>query len=104
MLEIQAPLGRSEVCLVYEVIGSPSALYLNASSGLERPFHALQTSPGYHQSCFALNGTFSLDALSFTWKADGPSRWVNPLGLSGRDTVMIDQTGVKFQWLEWREG
>lgn len=104
VLEIQAPLGRSEVCLVYEVIGSPSALYLNASSGLERPFHALQTSPGYHQSCFALNATFSLDALSFTWKGDGPSRWVNPLGLSGRDTVMIDQTGVKFQWLEWREG
>jgi hypothetical protein len=88
---------------MYEVIGQPSAIYVNATSGLERPFHALQSTAGYHQTCFELNATTALDTLSVSWKSEEPSRWVNPLGLSGRDTVLLDQTGIKFQWLEWRE-
>jgi hypothetical protein len=102
-LRLQPPTGYAKVCLMYEVIGQPSAIYVNATSGLERPFHALQSTAGYHQTCFELNATTALDTLSVSWKSEEPSRWVNPLGLSGRDTVLLDQTGIKFQWLEWRE-
>jgi len=103
-LEIEVPEGAVEMCLVYEIIGSTDAVYVNASSGFDRPFHALQASAGYHQSCFALNTSSTVDALTFTWKSEESSRWVNPLGLSGRDTVLFDRTGIKFQWLEWRSG
>jgi len=101
-LEVEAPAGAVEMCLVYEVIGSPDAVYVNASSGLERPFHALQATAGYHQSCFALNTSSTMETLTFTWKSEEASGWVNPLGLSGRDAVLFDRTGIKFQWLEWR--
>ena len=101
-LLLSAPLQAREVCLVYETIGQPAALYLQSSSGLERPFHGLKTTAGYHQACFSVSNASELEAFSLTWKNDEASRWVNPLGLSGRDTVLFDQTGVKLQWLEWR--
>lgn len=101
-LEMSGPMGATEVCLVYEVIGKVEGLYLQSTTGLERPFHGLRTDAGYHQSCFALDNNGTLDNVTLSWKAEQPDRWVNPLGLSGRDTVLLDRTGVKLQWLEWR--
>ena len=102
MLRIVAPQEAVELCVVYEVIGQPAALYLQSSSGLERPFHGLRTDAGYHQACFGVENASALEELALSWKSEEPSRWVNPLGLSGRDTVLLDRTGVKLQWLEWR--
>ena len=102
VLRLSSPQQAVEMCMVYEIIGKPAAFYLQTSTGLDRPFHGLRTDAGYHQACFAVDNASELEELSLTWKADEPSRWVNPLGLSGRDTVLLDRTGVKLQWLEWR--
>ena len=56
---------------------------------------------GYHQACFSLEDDASLASVELTWKRDEPQRWINPMGLSGRDNVLLDSTGVKLQWLEW---
>ena len=101
-VRISGPVHATEMCLVYEIIGQVEGLFLQTTSGLERPFHGLRTEAGYHQSCFALDANATLDTVSLTWNADRSSRWVNPLGLSGRDDVLWDRTGVKLQWLEWR--
>ena len=42
-----------------------------------------------------------LNQFEITWDNEQPSRFINPLGLSGRDNVMIDSTGVRLHWLEW---
>ena len=101
-LLLSPPLQATEVCLVYETVGQPAALYLQSATGLVRPFHRLDTAAGYHQTCYEISNTSELEAFSFSWKNDEPNRWVNPLGLSGRDTVLFDRTGVKWHWLEWR--
>ena len=92
----------SKLCLTYEVIGQVEGLYVQSSNGLERPFHALRQDAGYHQGCFDLDAEGTIEHLNISWKADEPTRWVNPLGLSGRDDVLIDRTGVKFHWIEWQ--
>lgn len=102
VVSVGPPAGAVEACLTYEVIGQPKAIYLQASGGLERPFHSLQTSAGYHQACVGVDNASALETFTLTWKSDEASRWVNPLGLSGRDTVLLDQTGLKLQWLEWQ--
>jgi len=92
----------SKLCLTYEVIGQVEGLYVQSTNGLERPFHALRQDAGYHQGCFDLDAEGTIEHLNISWKADEPTRWVNPLGLSGRDDVLIDRTGVKFHWIEWQ--
>jgi hypothetical protein len=103
-LEIQAPVNANNMCLVYEVIGQTEGLYLQSSTGLNRPFHGLRTDAGYHQACFGVDNASELTALRFEWDRSEPTLWLNPLGLSGRDTVLLDKTGVKFQWLTWTTG
>ena len=92
---------RQGVCLTYEVVGSTGGLFLRATSGLDRPYHGLRTDAGYHQACFDVGDGPSLTELQFEWDRDEPDRWLNPLGLSGRDTVLLDRTGVKFHWFTW---
>ena len=100
-LSISAPANAVEMCLIYEVIGSIGGLYLQASSGLERPYHGLRTDAGYHQACFNVENGSELTEVVLEWDRSSPDRWLNPLGLSGRDTVLFDRTGVKPQWLTW---
>ena len=100
-LRIEAPEDATTMCLVYEVIGQTEGLYLQSSTGLERPFHGLRSDAGYHQACFAVDNASELTALNLEWDRSEPTRWLNPLGLSGRDTVLLDKTGVKLQWLTW---
>lgn len=100
-LRIEAPEVATTMCLVYEVIGQTEGLYLQSSTGLERPFHGLRSDAGYHQACFAVDNASELTALNLEWDRSEPTRWLNPLGLSGRDTVLLDKTGVKLQWLTW---
>ncbi len=89
-------------CLVYEVVGQTGGLYLQSSTGLERPYNGLRTDAGYHEACFALDETTALTNVTLSWANKEPTTWVNPLGLSGRDDVLLDRTGVKLQWMEWR--
>ena len=100
-LRVEAPEDATTMCLVYEVIGQTEGLYLQSSTGLERPFHGLRSDAGYHQACFAVDNASQLTTLNLEWDRSEPTRWLNPLGLSGRDTVLLDKTGVKLQWLEW---
>ena len=74
--------------------------FSESATGLERSYHALQIDPGYHENCFAVENTSELTEVARKWGQDASKR-LNPLGLSGRDTVLIDQTGVKLQWLTW---
>ena len=69
--------------------------------GAGPPYHGLRTDAGYHQACFDVGDGPSLTELQFEWDRDEPDRWLNPLGLSGRDTVLLDRTGVKFHWFTW---
>ena len=100
-LRIEAPEDANTMCLIYEVIGQIEGFYLQSSTGLERPFHGLRSDAGYHQACFAVENASELTNLNLEWDRSEPTRWLNPLGLSGRDTVLLDKTGVKFQWLTW---
>ncbi|MBR68109.1 MAG: hypothetical protein CMA86_01180 [Euryarchaeota archaeon] len=101
LLTLEQPAGARKMCLVYEVVGTLEGLYLQSATGLEQPFHGLRTDAGYHQACFSLEDDASLASVELTWKRDEPQRWINPMGLSGRDNVLLDSTGVKLQWLEW---
>ncbi|MGB1354361.1 MAG: hypothetical protein ACPG79_01050 [Poseidonia sp.] len=101
-VKVSSPTAATKLCMTYEVIGEVNGLYIQSSSGLERPFHALRQDAGYHQGCFDLDADSTIEHLNISWKADEPTRWVNPLGLSGRDTVLIDRTGVRFHWIEWQ--
>ena len=103
-LAIEAPEDAQSMCLVYEVIGQTGGLYLQSSAGLERPFHALRSDAGYHQACFDVENASELTTVRLEWDETKASRWLNPLGLSGRDTVLFDRTGVKLQWLSWSTG
>lgn len=100
-LRVEAPEDATTMCLVYEVIGQTEGLYLQSSTGLDRPFHGLRSDAGYHQACFAVDNASQLTTLNLEWDRSEPTRWLNPLGLSGRDTVLLDKTGVKLQWLTW---
>ena len=100
-LTVAAPAEAARVCLTYEVVGSTGGLFLRAPSGLDRPYHGLRSDAGYHQACFDVGDGPSLTELQFEWDRDEPDRWLNPLGLSGRDTVLLDRTGVKFHWFTW---
>ena len=101
ILTVAAPAEAARVCLTYEVVGSTGGLFLRAPSGLDRPYHGLRSDAGYHQACFDVGDGPSLTELQFEWDRDEPDRWLNPLGLSGRDTVLLDRTGVKFHWFTW---
>ncbi len=101
LLEVSAPENAVQMCLVYEIIGQTGGFYLQSSNGLERPYHGLRTDAGYHQGCFDVENASALTALRLEWDNTEPTRWLNPLGLSGRDTVLLDATGVKLQWLTW---
>jgi len=104
VLKIEPPQHAVRMCLVYEVIGQTDGLYLQSSTGLARPFHGLRTDAGYHQGCFEVDNASALTDLRFEWDRSEATRWLNPLGLSGRDTVLVDQTGVRLQWLTWSTG
>ncbi|MAJ01539.1 MAG: hypothetical protein CMA10_03935, partial [Euryarchaeota archaeon] len=66
-----------------------------------RPYQSLKSQAGYHHHCMELRENEILNQFEITWDNEQPSRFINPLGLSGRDNVMIDSTGVRLHWLEW---
>mgnify|MGYP006257715329 CR=1 FL=1 len=100
-VRLSPPPSATKLCLTYEIVGTTDALYLQAPQGLDRPYHGLRTDAGYHQACFGVDNITSLTEVRLEWDADEPQRWLNPLGLSGRDTVLLDRTGVKLQWWTW---
>lgn len=100
-LSVAAPANAVRVCLTYEIVGSTGGLFLRAPAGLDRPYHGLRSDAGYHQACFDVADGPSLNDVQIEWDRDEPDRWLNPLGLSGRDTVLLDRTGVKFHWFTW---
>ena len=102
ILTIDQPSGEfSSMCLVYETIGTPKGINVQSDTGLERPFQSLKTQAGYHHHCMELKENETLVQLEILWDNDRPSRFINPLGLSGRDNVLIDSTGVRLHWIEW---
>ncbi|HJM54823.1 MAG TPA: hypothetical protein QGI72_01105 [Poseidonia sp.] len=100
---VTRPVGDfSELCLVYETIGNTKGMDIQSDKGLERPYQSLKTQAGYHHHCMELKEDESISQINFLWESEEPSRFINPLGLSGRDNVMIDSTGVRLQWFEWK--
>ena len=100
-LTLVAPAGAERMCLTYEVVGSTGGLFMRAVEGLDRPYHGLRTDAGYHQACVDVARSDALRTITFEWDSDEPQRWLNPLGLSGRDTVLLDRTGVKLHWFTY---
>tara|TARA_B110001452_G_scaffold17457_1_gene14167 strand:+ start:39384 stop:41516 length:2133 start_codon:yes stop_codon:yes gene_type:complete len=100
-ISITPPTGDfAELCIVYESIGRPDKMIIKSDSGLKSVLR-LYEEAGYNRYCMDLEENQSIQKLNIEWGNDDPSFWINPLGLSGRDNVMIDSTGVRFHWFEW---
>ncbi len=100
-LMLQPPTAAVEWCVVYEVVGEVNPWTLKSSGGTERPVYAMRTDPGFHRTCVNLENPTHLEEVNLSWSSPSSSRWLNPLGLSGRDDVLLDRTGVRWHWYEW---
>ena len=92
----------SSLCVVYEVMGEVEPWSVQPDQGTERPIYSMRTDAGFHRTCMNLDATNATQVLIVNWEADTADRWLNPLGLSGRDNVLWDATGVRWHWMEWR--
>lgn len=100
-LALAPPAAATSWCIVYEVVGEVDSWTMKTTSGTERPVYTMRTDPGFHRTCMGLTNGSSLTGADVTWSSTTPTRWLNPLGLSGRDDVLIDHTGVRWHWHEW---
>ena len=56
---------------------------------------------GWHSLCFEQQSIDSTSYLEIDWSNDeSGSRWLNPLGLSGRGDALLDSTGITLHWFE----
>ena len=92
----------SRLCLVYEVVGEVEPWSIQPDQGTERPIYSMRTDAGFHRTCMNLDASDGIQRLTVDWEADAPRSWLNPMGLSGRDNVLWDTTGVRWHWTEWR--
>ena len=99
---LDAQSAHSSLCVVYEVMGEVEPWSVQPDQGTERPIYSMRTDAGFHRTCMNLNPSAHIEVLTVNWEADAADRWLNPLGLSGRDNVLWDATGVRWHWMEWR--
>ena len=99
---LDAQSAHSSLCVVYEVMGEVEPWSVQPDQGTERPIYSMRTDAGFHRTCMNLDATNATQVLIVNWEADTADRWLNPLGLSGRDNVLWDATGVRWHWMEWR--
>ena len=93
-------------CLVFEAVGDLDGLTftLNGDSTMSTSLQSVHA--GWHSTCIDTNGGSTMQLnLDISWSTEGDSakRWVNPLGISGRSDALLDRTGVRLHWLEFKQ-
>jgi len=88
-------------CLVIEARGDVSEVQLTLSSQSNETSLTSIYSAGWHSLCFEPQSVEISMQLELDWSDDeSGSRWLNPLGLSGRGDALWDSTGISLHWLE----
>ena len=94
-------VGNGSACLVFEARGDLSKVQLTFLSQSNETSHTSTYSAGWHSLCFDRQSIESTTQLEIDWSDDGSgSRWLNPLGLSGRGDTLLDSTGLSLHWFE----
>lgn len=94
------PAGR--LCMVFEAVGNLEGVTIMLDQHNET-FNDLNS--GWHSACIEnVNLSEGTQTLDFVWDADSSSnrRWINPIGFSGRGDALLDRTGLRMHWLEFR--
>ena len=90
--------GLHNVCLLYEQIGDFESYRFKFNGQTFNP----EKSPGWHYECLNVELNMTLD-VGFELNEDG-SRWINPLGFSGRSSHILDSTGLRIHYIELKSG
>lgn len=90
-----------QACLVFEARGDLGEVTMTLVSEGNQTSHNSRFSAGWHSVCFQQQEIGSTMQLDIDWENDdSASRWLNPLGLSGRGDVVLDSTGIRLHWIE----
>ena len=94
------------VCVIYEAVGDLGDLSITIDAHQTTSVEVPHARAGWHSTCaHDVELTSSDITLTLTWE-DGPdsgSRWINPIGFSGRGDALFDRTGLRMHWLELRD-
>jgi hypothetical protein len=93
-------------CVVFEAVGDLEGLIitLNGDSTMSTTQSIVRA--GWHSACMGTNGGSTNElVLDISWASEDDSgkRWVNPLGISGRSDALLDRTGIRLHWLEFKQ-
>ncbi|MBT6640103.1 MAG: hypothetical protein HOB47_00740 [Euryarchaeota archaeon] len=96
--------GNGSACLVFEARGDLGELRLTLGTQENEALKTSALTAGWHSLCFEQQSIDSTMQLEIDWVDDeSGSRWLNPLGLSGRSDVLLDSTGIRLHWLEIKQ-
>jgi hypothetical protein len=93
--------GDGKACLVFEAKGKVSEVQLTFRTQSNETSLRSAYAAGWHSLCFEQQKIDSTSYLEIDWSDDeSGSRWLNPLGLSGRGDSLLDSTGLTLHWFE----
>ena len=92
-------------CVVFEAVGDLEGVSFMLNGDEDMSSTQREVPAGWHSECFASSGfettDFSLD-ISWDGEKKPAKRWLNPLGISGRSDALLDSTGIRLHWLEFK--
>lgn len=94
------------VCVVYEAVGNLGDFSITIDAQETASVDVHQARAGWHSTCAQVTELTSSElTLTVDWKdgSDSGSRWINPIGFSGRGDALFDRTGLRMHWLELRD-
>tara|TARA_B100001093_G_scaffold177219_1_gene169899 strand:+ start:55876 stop:58260 length:2385 start_codon:yes stop_codon:yes gene_type:complete len=93
-----------EICVIFEAVGDLSGLSFGFDAGINQTLmtESIEFSSGWHRSCMTGDALSTTGSFTIQWTDENvqPTRWVNPLGFSGRGDALLDYTGIRLHWLE----
>ena len=92
--------------MVFEAVGGLEGLTFTINEDSTMSITLPMVHAGWHSTCMETNGgnTNELNLeLSWSPEDDSSKRWVNPLGISGRSDALLDRTGLRLHWLEFKQ-
>jgi hypothetical protein len=93
-------------CVVFEAVGDLEGLTFTINEDSTMSTTLPMVHAGWHSTCMETNGGSTNELnLDISWSAedDSSKRWVNPLGISGRSDALLDRTGLRLHWLEFKQ-
>ena len=93
-------------CVVFEAVGDLEGLTFTINGDSTMSTTLPMVHAGWHSTCMETNGRSTNELnLDISWSAedDSSKRWVNPLGISGRSDALLDRTGLRLHWLEFKQ-